>query len=117
MTQRERIADELLVLRSQEGDGEAFEQLVGRWQERRQRGLVEPVMPGEPVRYTGFIEAPSLATKEGDVRTCRHTTIDDSSAGALESPVVAFRPPGPFGARASLSRRNSRVLCDGKERQ
>lgn len=34
MTQRERIADELLVLKSQEGDWEAFEQLVGRWQER-----------------------------------------------------------------------------------
>jgi len=34
MTQRERIADELLVLRSQEGDLAAFEELVGRWQQR-----------------------------------------------------------------------------------
>jgi len=34
MSRRERIEDELLVLRSQEGDASAFEQLVGRWQER-----------------------------------------------------------------------------------
>ncbi len=34
MNRRHRIEDELLVLRSQEGDAAAFEQLVGRWQER-----------------------------------------------------------------------------------
>jgi RNA polymerase sigma-70 factor, ECF subfamily len=34
MNARERIADELLVLRCQEGDVGAFEQLVDRWQER-----------------------------------------------------------------------------------
>jgi RNA polymerase sigma-70 factor (ECF subfamily) len=34
MDPRERIADELLVLRCQEGDIGAFEQLVERWQER-----------------------------------------------------------------------------------
>ena len=34
MDARERIADELLVLRCQEGDIAAFEQLVERWQER-----------------------------------------------------------------------------------
>jgi RNA polymerase sigma factor (sigma-70 family) len=34
MDPRERIADELLVLRSQEGDVAAFERLVERWQER-----------------------------------------------------------------------------------
>jgi len=34
MTQHERITDELLVLRCQEGDAAAFDQLVARWQER-----------------------------------------------------------------------------------
>ena len=34
MNQRTRIEDELLVLRSQEGDAAAFDELVGRWQER-----------------------------------------------------------------------------------
>jgi RNA polymerase sigma-70 factor (ECF subfamily) len=34
MNRNERINDELLVLSSQEGSAEAFEQLVGRWQER-----------------------------------------------------------------------------------
>ena len=34
MDLRERITNELLVLRCQEGDVAAFEQLVERWQER-----------------------------------------------------------------------------------
>jgi RNA polymerase sigma-70 factor (ECF subfamily) len=34
MSQKERLNDELLVLRCQEGDAEAFELLVGRWQQR-----------------------------------------------------------------------------------
>jgi RNA polymerase sigma factor (sigma-70 family) len=34
MTQHERITDELLVLRCQEGDAAAFDQLILRWQER-----------------------------------------------------------------------------------
>lgn len=34
MNRRERVADELLVLRCQEGDAAAFEALVNRWQER-----------------------------------------------------------------------------------
>ena len=34
MSQQERLNDELLVLRCQEGDREAFAALVGRWQPR-----------------------------------------------------------------------------------
>jgi RNA polymerase sigma-70 factor (ECF subfamily) len=34
MNRRERTADELLVLRCQEGDADGFEELLGRWQER-----------------------------------------------------------------------------------
>jgi len=34
MSQQNRLNDELLVLRCQEGDAEAFELLVGRWQGR-----------------------------------------------------------------------------------
>jgi len=34
MNRRTRIEDELLVLRSQQGDASAFDELVGRWQER-----------------------------------------------------------------------------------
>jgi len=34
MTQHERITDELLVLRCQEGDAAALDQLILRWQER-----------------------------------------------------------------------------------
>jgi RNA polymerase sigma-70 factor (ECF subfamily) len=34
MDPRERISRELLVLRCQEGDADAFEELVGQWQER-----------------------------------------------------------------------------------
>ena len=34
MSRRKRIEDELLVLRSQEGDLAAFDELVDRWQER-----------------------------------------------------------------------------------
>ena len=34
MNQHDRLNDELLVLRCQEGDAEAFEVLVGRWQRR-----------------------------------------------------------------------------------
>ena len=34
MNQHDRLNDELLVLRCQEGDTEAFELLVGRWQRR-----------------------------------------------------------------------------------
>jgi len=34
MSQHDRLNDELLVLRCQEGDAEAFEELVGRWQRR-----------------------------------------------------------------------------------
>jgi RNA polymerase sigma-70 factor (ECF subfamily) len=34
MNQHERLSDELLVLRCQEGDVQAFEALVARWQER-----------------------------------------------------------------------------------
>jgi RNA polymerase sigma-70 factor, ECF subfamily len=34
MNQYDRLNDELLVLRCQEGDAEAFELLVGRWQRR-----------------------------------------------------------------------------------
>jgi RNA polymerase sigma-70 factor, ECF subfamily len=34
MSQQDRLNDELLVLRCQEGDAEAFERLVERWQER-----------------------------------------------------------------------------------
>jgi RNA polymerase sigma-70 factor (ECF subfamily) len=34
MSQQDRLNDELLVLRCQEGDTEAFELLVGRWQQR-----------------------------------------------------------------------------------
>jgi len=34
MSQHDRLNDELLVLRCQEGDTEAFELLVGRWQRR-----------------------------------------------------------------------------------
>jgi RNA polymerase sigma-70 factor (ECF subfamily) len=34
MNQHDRLNDELLVLRCQEGDAEAFEALVGRWQRR-----------------------------------------------------------------------------------
>jgi RNA polymerase sigma-70 factor, ECF subfamily len=34
MNRQDRLNDELLVLRCQEGDAEAFELLVGRWQQR-----------------------------------------------------------------------------------
>lgn len=34
MNRRERVIDELLVLRCQEGDAAAFDELIGRWQER-----------------------------------------------------------------------------------
>ncbi len=34
MNRRERATDELLVLRCQEGDADAFDELIGRWQER-----------------------------------------------------------------------------------
>lgn len=34
MNRRERATDELLVLRCQEGDAGAFDELIGRWQER-----------------------------------------------------------------------------------
>jgi RNA polymerase sigma-70 factor, ECF subfamily len=34
MSPHDRLNDELLVLRCQEGDAEAFEALVGRWQRR-----------------------------------------------------------------------------------
>jgi RNA polymerase sigma-70 factor (ECF subfamily) len=34
MNRRERATDELLVLRCQEGDASAFDELIGRWQER-----------------------------------------------------------------------------------
>jgi RNA polymerase sigma-70 factor, ECF subfamily len=34
MSQNDRLNDELLVLRCQEGDTQAFELLVGRWQQR-----------------------------------------------------------------------------------
>jgi RNA polymerase sigma-70 factor, ECF subfamily len=34
MNQHDRLNDELLVLRCQEGDAEAFEALIGRWQPR-----------------------------------------------------------------------------------
>jgi RNA polymerase sigma-70 factor (ECF subfamily) len=34
MSQQDRLNDELLVLRCQDGDAEAFELLVGRWQRR-----------------------------------------------------------------------------------
>ena len=34
MNRRQRATDELLVLRCQEGDAGAFDELVGRWQER-----------------------------------------------------------------------------------
>jgi RNA polymerase sigma factor (sigma-70 family) len=34
MSSEQRLIDELLVLRCQEGDSAAFEELVGRWQER-----------------------------------------------------------------------------------
>ena len=34
MKSSERIIDELLVLRCQDGDRQAFEELVERWQER-----------------------------------------------------------------------------------
>ncbi len=34
MSRRERICDEILVLRCQQGDTEAYAQLVDRWQER-----------------------------------------------------------------------------------
>ena len=34
MSQQDRLNDELLVLRCQEGDAEAFELLVNRWQQR-----------------------------------------------------------------------------------
>ena len=34
MSQNERINDELLVIRVQEGDAEALSELVGRWQDR-----------------------------------------------------------------------------------
>jgi RNA polymerase sigma-70 factor, ECF subfamily len=34
MSQQDRLNDELLVLRCQEGDAEAFELLVGQWQRR-----------------------------------------------------------------------------------
>lgn len=34
MTRQDRLNDELLVLRCQEGDAEAFDALVGRWQPR-----------------------------------------------------------------------------------
>ncbi len=34
MSRRERLNDQWLVLRCQEGDAAAFEELVGRWQER-----------------------------------------------------------------------------------
>ena len=37
MSQHDRLNDELLVLRCQEGDTEAFELLVGRWQRRLRR--------------------------------------------------------------------------------
>ena len=34
MSSEQRLIDELLVLRCQEGELAAFEELVGRWQER-----------------------------------------------------------------------------------
>ena len=34
MNDRDRLNDELLVLRCQGGDAKAFEALVGRWQQR-----------------------------------------------------------------------------------
>lgn len=34
MNRREQTVDELLVLRCQEGDARAFDELIGRWQER-----------------------------------------------------------------------------------
>jgi len=62
MNRRERIYDELLALRSQEGHGAAFEELVGRWQERLWR---------HAWRLTGDEEAAWDALQEGWIAISR----------------------------------------------
>ncbi len=44
---QEQIRDEVLVLRSQEGEAEAFRMLVGRWQNRLWRHAVRMVRNGD----------------------------------------------------------------------
>jgi RNA polymerase sigma factor (sigma-70 family) len=62
MSQHDRLNDELLVLRCQEGDTEAFELLVGRWQRRLWR---------HAWRLTGDQSDAWDATQEAWIGICR----------------------------------------------
>jgi len=62
MSSHQRIADELLVLRCQEGDAAAFEPLVQRWQERLWR---------HAWRLTGDADAAWDAVQEGWIAISR----------------------------------------------
>ncbi len=62
MSQQDRLNDELLVLRCQEGDAEAFELLVGRWQRRLWR---------HAWRLTGDENAAWDALQESWIGICR----------------------------------------------
>jgi RNA polymerase sigma-70 factor (ECF subfamily) len=67
-----QIADELLVLRCQEGDRAAFERLVSRWQDRLWR---------HAWRMTGREEAASDAVQETWVAIVRHIRrLEDPAA-------------------------------------
>ena len=62
MNRRERATDELLVLRCQEGDAGAFDELIGRRQERLWR---------HAWRLTGSRDAAWDALQEAWITVCR----------------------------------------------
>ena len=62
MNRRERATDESLVLRCQEGDAAAFDELVGRWQERLWR---------HAWRLTGNRDAAWDAIQDTWITVCR----------------------------------------------
>ena len=62
MNRRERATDELLVLRCQEGDAGAFDELIGRWQERLWR---------HAWRLTGSRDDAWDALQEAWITVCR----------------------------------------------
>ena len=82
MSQHERLNEELLVLRCQEGDAEALELLVGRWQRRLWR---------HAWRLTGDESAAWDALQEAWISICRgiNRLVDPAAFPAWAYQIVS----------------------------
>lgn len=108
MNRRERLNDELLVLRCQEGDAGAFDELVGRWQERLWR---------HAWRLTGNADAAWDALQEAWITVSRDIRgLKDAAAFPTWAYRITSNKCHDWIRRQRRRRRADKAYAEGADR-